>query len=84
MIIIALSKNSENILPTYLCLYLNMGSHGNALAVSFFRRGARLRSRVFDHYIFEKRCGQLERFVSFNEIHVLLYSKMMRITFFMK
>ena len=49
-----------------------MGSHGKALAVSFFRRRARLRSRANDfHYSIEKRCGQLARFVSFNEIHVI-------------
>ena len=53
-----------------------MGSHGNALAVSFFRRRARLHSRAQDfHYSIEKRCGQLGRFVSFNEIHVLYTAK---------
>ena len=48
-----------------------MGSHGTALAVSFFSRRARLRSRAYDfQYIIEKRCGKLGRYVSFNEIHV--------------
>ena len=42
-----------------------MGSHGNALAVSFFRRRARLRSLAHDfHYSIEKRCGKLGRYVS--------------------
>ena len=54
------------------CSYLNIGSHGNALAVSFFRRRVRLRSRAYDfHCSIEKRCGKLGRYVSFNEIHVL-------------
>ena len=49
-----------------------MGSHGNALAVSFFKRRARLRSRAYIfHYSIEKRCGELESYDSFNEIHVL-------------
>ena len=55
------------------CSYLKMGSHGNALAVSFFRRLARLLSRAHDfhdfHYRIEKRCGKLGRYVSFIEIH---------------
>ena len=56
-----------------------MGSHGNALAVSFFRRRARLRSRAhYFHCSTEKRCGQLGRYVSLNEIHVL-YCDMIRI-----
>ena len=51
---------------------LKMGSHGNALAVSFFRRHARLRSLAHDFpYSIEKRCGKLGRYVSLNEIHVL-------------
>ena len=51
-----------------------MGSHGKALAVSFFRRRARLRSRANDfHYSIEKRYGKLERYVSFHKIHVLYY-----------
>ena len=51
-----------------------MGSHGNALAVSFFRGRARLRSRAYDfHYSIEKRCGKLGHYVSFNEIHVLYW-----------
>ena len=55
------------------CSYLKMGSHGNALTVSFFRHCARLRSRAHDfHYSIEKRCGELGCYVSFNEIHVLL------------
>ena len=51
------------------CSYLKMGSHGNALAVSFFRRRARLRrSHAHDFlYSIEKRCGKLGRHVSFNE-----------------
>ena len=54
------------------CSYLKMGSHGNALAVSFFRRCARLRSRAHDfHYSIEKRRGKLGSYVSFNKIHVL-------------
>ena len=54
------------------CSYLKMGSHGNAWAVSFFRRLARLRSPAHDfHYSIEKRCGKLGRYVSFNKIHVL-------------
>ena len=51
-----------------------MGSHGHALAVSYFRRRARLRSRVHDfHCSIEKRLGELGRYVSFNEIHVLYW-----------
>ena len=54
------------------CPYLKMGSHGIALAVSFFRRRACLRSRAHDfHYSIEKRCGKLGRSVSFSEIHAL-------------
>ena len=54
------------------CSYLKMCSHGNVLAVSFFRRRTRLRSSAHDfHFITEKRCGKLGRYVSFNEIHVL-------------
>ena len=35
------------------------------------RSWARLRSRAYDfHYSTEKRCGNLGRYVSFNEIHV--------------
>ena len=57
------------------CSYLKMGSHVNALAVSFFRRCAGLRSHAHDfhYYSIEKRCGKLGRYVSFNEIHVLYY-----------
>ena len=56
-----------------------MGSHGNALAVSFFRRRARLRSGAHDfHYTIEKRCGKVGRYVSFNEIHLILFSVSMR------
>ena len=48
------------------------GCHGNALAVFFFRRCARLRSRAQDfHCSIEKRCSKLGRYVSFTEIHVL-------------
>ena len=54
------------------CSYLKMGSHGNALAVSFYMRRALLHSRAnYFHFSIEKRCGKLGRFVSFNEIHVL-------------
>ena len=56
------------------CSYLKMGSRGNALAVSFYRRQARLRSRAhYFHCSTEKRCGQLGRYVSSNEIHVLCF-----------
>ena len=64
--------NIENLKHcSYLkCSYLKMGSHGNTLTVSFFRRRARLRSRAHDfHYSIEKRCGELGRYVSFDEIH---------------
>ena len=48
------------------------GRHGNALAISIFRRCARLRSRAHDfHCSIEKRCGKLGRYVSFTKIHVL-------------
>ena len=44
------------------CSYLKMGSHGNALAVSFNRRRAGLRSRAHDfHYNIKKWCGKLGR-----------------------
>ena len=47
------------------CSYLKMGSHSNMLAVSFFRRRARLRSHAHDfHDSIEKRCGKLGRYVS--------------------
>ena len=50
------------------------GRHGNALAVSFFRRRVRLRSCAHDfQWSIEKRCGKLGRYVSFTEIHVLYY-----------
>ena len=53
------------------CSYLKIGSHGNALAVSFFKRCARLRSCAYDfHCSIQKRCGKLGRYLSFNEIHV--------------
>ena len=56
------------------CSYLKMGSHGNALAVSFYRRRARLRSRAHDfHYSIKKIYGELGHFVSFDEIHVLYW-----------
>ena len=49
------------------CSYLNMGSHGNALAVSVFRRRARLRSRAHDfHYSIQKRWGKLRRYVLYS------------------
>ena len=53
-------------------LVLNDGPFGNALAVSFFRRCARLRSRAYVfHSSIQNRCGKLERQVPFNESHVL-------------
>ena len=53
--------------------YLKIGSHGNALPVSFFRRRVHLRSRTHEfHYSPEKRCGKLGPYVSFNEIHVIV------------
>ena len=60
-----------------------MGSHGNKLAVSLFRSCARLRSRAHDfHYSIEKRCGKLERYVTFNEIHVLYTDRYAKTTIF--
>ena len=48
------------------------GQSWQLLAVSFFRRRARLRSRAHDfHYSIQKRYGKLGRYVSFIEIHVL-------------
>ena len=56
----------------YQTLVLNDRPFGNPLAVSFFRRRARLRSRAyFYHCSIEKRSGKTGRDVSFNEIHVL-------------
>ena len=50
------------------------GRQGKALAVSFFRRCARLRSRAHDfHCSIEKRCGKLGRNDSFTEIHLLYH-----------
>ena len=49
---------------------LNDRPFGNALAVSFFRRCARLRAYDF-HCSIQKRSGKLGRNVSFNESHVL-------------
>ena len=55
-------------------MVLNDRPFGNALAVSFFRRGARLRLCAYDfHCIIQKRRGKLGRNVSFNEIHALYY-----------
>ena len=52
-------------------LVLNDRPFGNALAVSFFRRRARSRSRAYCfHYIIEKRSGKIGRDDSFNESHV--------------
>ena len=52
-----------------------MGSHGNALAVSFLRRRARLHLRAHDFLcITEKKYGKLGCHVSFNEIHVVYTS----------
>ena len=57
--------------PQMFVPQMKMGSHGNALAVSFFSRRARLRSRAPNfYYSIEKRCSKLGRYVSFNEIHV--------------
>ena len=51
--------------PYLNCSYLKMGSHDDALAVSFFRRSARLRSCSHDfHYSIEKRSGKLGRYAS--------------------
>ena len=56
----------------YQTLVLNYRPFGNALAVFFFRRRARLRSCAhYFHYSIQKRCGKLGRYVSFNEIHGL-------------
>ena len=53
-------------------MVLNDRPFGNALAVSFFRRRARLRSRAYYfHCSIEKRSGKIGRDVSFNEGHVL-------------
>ena len=53
-------------------LVLNDRPFGNALAVSFFRRCARLRLCAYDfHSSIQKRRGKLRPIVSFNESHVL-------------
>ena len=63
------------------CSHLKMGSHGNALAVSFFRRRARLRSRAHDfNHSIEKRCCKLGRYVSFIEINVLYFKQFTKFT----
>ena len=55
----------------YQTLVLNDRPFGIALAVSFFRRRARLRKRAYYfHCSIEKRSGKIERDVSFNESHV--------------
>ena len=65
----------------YQTLVLNDRPFGNALAVSFFRRRARLRSRAYYfHCSIEKRSGKIGRDVSFNESHVLYYSEQKVIT----
>ena len=56
----------------YQTLVLNDRPFGNALAVSFFRRCARLRLCAYDfHCSIQKRRGKLGRNVSFNECLVL-------------
>ena len=56
----------------YLTLVLNDRPFGNALAVSFFRRCARLRLCAYDfHCSIQKRRSKLGSNVSFNESHVL-------------
>ena len=55
----------------YQNLVLNDRPFGNALAVSFFRRCARLHLCAYDfHCRIQKRRGKLGRIVSFNESHV--------------
>ena len=56
----------------YQTLVLNDWPFGNELAVSFFRRRARLRSRAYNfRYSIEKRSGKIGGDVSFNGNHVL-------------
>ena len=56
----------------YQTLVLNYRPFGNALAVFFFRRRARLRScAYYFHCNIEKRCTKLRRYDSFNESYVL-------------
>ena len=56
----------------YQTLVLNDRPLGNALAVFFFRRYARLRLCAYDFQCsIQKRRGKLGRNVSFNESHVL-------------
>ena len=60
----------------YQTLVLNDRPFGNASAVSFFRRCARLRLCAYSfHCSIQKRRGKLGRTVSFNESHVL-YSRL--------
>ena len=62
------------------CSYMKMGSHGIALAVSFSRRRARLRSRSHDfHYSIEKRRSKLGRYVPFSEFHVLHIPELLKL-----
>ena len=56
----------------YQTLVLNLRPFGNALAVSYFRRSARLRLCAYDfHCSIQKRPDKLGRNISFNESHVL-------------
>ena len=67
-----LLKGKECGIGFYLTLVLNDRPFVNALAVSFFRRCARLRLCAYDfHCSIQKRRGKLWRNVSFNESHVL-------------
>ena len=58
----------------YQTLVLNDRPFGNELAVSFFRRCARLHLCAYDfHCSIQKRRGKLGHNVSFNESYVLYY-----------
>ena len=61
----------QNFMLTFVpqCSYLKKGSHGNALAVSFFQAFCS----------FEKRRGKLGRYISFNENHVLYIPSCLKI-----
>ena len=72
MILIYLCNRKPEKIIEYQTLVLNERPFGNALAVSFFRRCARLRLCAYDfHCSIQKRRGKLGRNVSFNESHVL-------------
>ena len=69
----------------YQTLVLNYRPFGNAFALFFFRRRARLRScAYYFHCSIEKRCTKLGRYDSFNESHVLYYNKCFPVPFFFK